>query len=546
MPEPPHHGRAGRPAACHRLFFFLLAPAALIMLLPPAAAQQPYEANAQTDCYTNNGSSVLGYTCRRRGSGGGGGNATQACDAYLAFRSAPAGGYSSPISVSYLLNATAPAVLDANSLTDDSTVYPFTTMLVPLKGPPPTHKHNMAPAPAPAPAAAASDQQPAPAATTPTSRRSSSISWRVMFGAGVGCGVLVSGAVLALLLLWRWRRRRGHDRSRNQLFPPNNNVVLSSSEKYGVAKAVDGADVRDAVASLTVYEYGELERATEGFAEERRIGGSSVYRAVIDGDEAAVKRVAGGVLGAEVAVLGRVNHSCLVRLRGLCVHRGDTHLVFEFARNGALSDRLHGGGRALGWEQRVQVAFDVADGLNYLHNYTSPPYVHKDLKSSNVLLDAALRAKVSNFGLARAVVGAQMTRHVVGTEGYMAPEYLEHGLIGPHLDVFAFGVVLLELLSGKEAAPPPPARGGAPLLLWQEAERLLVDGDGGGAREVFMDARLRGDYPMDAALALLGLALRCVAREPRARPSMGEVLLALSAVYGCTLQHDTSSYGSTR
>ncbi|CAL4940135.1 unnamed protein product [Urochloa decumbens] len=677
MPEPPHHGRAGRPAAsaCHRLFFFLLAPAALIMLLPSAAAQQPYEANAQTDCYTNNGSSVLGYTCRRRGSGGGGGNATQACDAYLAFRSAPAAGYSSPISVSYLLNATAPAVaaangvpvaspveasglllvpvpcactaagyyqhgasyviqsgdetyftianntyqglatcqalmaqnpahdsldlypnislsvplrcacpspaqaaagvrylvtyvlgwdddsstvagrfradyqavLDANSLTDDSTVYPFTTMLVPLNGPPPTHKqHNMAPAPAPAPTPAASDQQPAPAATTPTSRRSSSISWRVMFGAGVGCGVLVSGAVLALLLLWRWRRRRGHDRSRNQLFPPNNNVVLSSSEKYGVAKAVDGADVRDAVASLTVYEYGELERATAGFAEERRIGGSSVYRAVIDGEEAAVKRVAGGVLGAEVAVLGRVNHSCLVRLRGLCVHRGDTHLVFEFALNGALSDRLHGGGRALRWEQRVQVAFDVADGLNYLHNYTSPPYVHKDLKSSNVLLDAALRAKVSNFGLARAVVGAQMTRHVVGTEGYMAPEYLEHGLIGPHLDVFAFGVVLLELLSGKEAAPPPPpARGGAPLLLWQEAERLLVDGDDGGAREMFMDARLRGDYPMDAALALLGLALRCVAREPRARPSMGEVLLALSAVYGCTLQHDTSSYGST-
>ncbi|CAN6312231.1 unnamed protein product [Urochloa humidicola] len=566
MPSPPQHGRAEGPAACRSLFhhlLLLLAPAVL-MVLPPAAAQQPYEANAQTDCSTNNGSSVLGYTCRRSSSTNSSSSSPRSCDAYLAFRSAPPAGYSSPISVSYLLNATAPAVaaangvpvsspveasglllvpvpcactaagyyqhgasyviqsgdetyftiandtyqglatcqalmaqnpahdsldlypnislavplrcacpsaaqaaagvrylvtyvlgwdddsstvagrfradyqavLHANSLTDDSTVYPFTTMLVPLKDPPPTHNINKTDAPeAPAPAPAASDQP----STSSTSRRSSSISWRVMFGAGVGCGVLVSGAVLALSLLWRWRRRRGDHRP---------NVVLSSEEygaangaKVAAAAAMAATDVRDAVASLAVYEYGELERATAGFAEERRIGGSSVYRAVIDGEEAAVKRVGvDGVLGAEVAVLGRVSHSCLVRLRGLCVHRGDTHLVFEFAPNGALSDRLHGG-RALGWKQRVHVAFDVADGLNYLHNYTSPPYVHKNLKSSNILLDAALRAKVSNFGLARAVdaaaAGAHMTRHVVGTEGYMAPEYLEHGLIGPHLDVFA-------------------------------------------------------------------------------------------------------------
>jgi len=313
-------------------------------------------------------------------------------------------------------------------------------------------------------------------------------------------------------------------------------------------------DVRDAVASLTVYEYGVLERATAGFAEERRVGDSSVYRAVINGAAAAVKRVAGDV-GAEVAVLGRVNHSCLVRLCGLCVHRGDTHLVFEFADNGALSDWLHGRGRVLAWRQRVQVAFNVADGLNYLHNYTSPPYVHKNLKSSNVLLDAGLRAKVSNFGLARAVPGggdAQMTSHVVGTEGYLAPEYLEHGLIGPHLDVFAFGVVVLELLSGKEAAPARvdngSSGGGEALLLWQEAEGLVIDGGGDAARDkaaAFMDARLHGDYPLDMAFAVLGLALRCVAREPRERPSMGEVLLSLSAVYGSTLQGNTSDTGNS-
>ncbi|XP_004967173.1 protein LYK5-like [Setaria italica] len=197
------------------------------------------------------------------------------------------------------------------------------------------------------------------------------------------------------------------------------------------------------------------------------------------------------------------------------------------------------------WRNSVQVAFDIADGLNYLRNYTNPPYVHKNFKSSNVLLDTRLRAKVSNFGLARAVAaggGAQMTRNVVGTEGYLAPEYLEDRLIGPHLDVFAFGVVVLELLSGKEAAPArvgTDSGGGEALLLWQEAQRLAIDG--GGVREkvpAFMDARLHGDYPSDVVFALLALALRCVAREPRARPSMGEVLLSLSAVYGSTLERD--------
>lgn len=686
MPTPrPFHGGAGRPAACrrHRHRHLFLAPAALVLvmvmvLLPPAVAQQAYEANAQTDCYANNGSSVLGYTCRRSKNGTA---SPRSCDAYLAFRSAPPY-YSSPIAVSYLLNATAPAVaaanavpvaspvedsrlllvpvpcactsagyyqhgasyviqfddetyftianntyqglatcqalmaqnpshdsldlypnisltvplrcacpsapqaaagvrylvtyllgwdddsntvaerfradyqavLDANSLTDDSTVYPFTTMLVPLKDPPTPNMTTLLEPPAPAPAPPASHQ---PAKST--SRHSSAINWRAIFGAGVGCGVLVSGAVFALFLLWRWCRQRG-DRSRRAV-PP-------SFLEYGVAAEMKGeeataswmspvmvaGDVRDAVASLTVFEYGELERATAGFAEERRVGGSSVYRAMINGDVAAVKRVTGDV-SAEVTVLGRVNHTCLVRLCGLCVHRGETHLVFEFAENGALSDWLHGRGRALGWKQRVQVAFDVADGLNYLHNYTSPPYVHKNLKSSNVLLDACLRAKVSNFGLARAIVsgagGVEMTRHVVGTEGYLAPEYLEYGLIGPHLDVFAFGVIVLELLSGKEVAPARVHNdggggGGSELLLWHEAERLAIGGDGMKDKvAAFMDARLHGDYQLDVAFALLGLALRCVAREPRARPSMGEVLLSLSAVYGSTLQCDPSDLGNS-
>jgi len=112
--------------------------------------------------------------------------------------------------------------------------------------------------------------------------------------------------------------------------------TTTSSTSSGTRSLV-ASDVRGAVESLTVYRYSELEKATAGFAEERQVPGTSVYRAVINGNAAAVKRVAGDVSG-EVGILMHVNHSCLVRLSGLCVHRGDTYLVFEFAENGALSD----------------------------------------------------------------------------------------------------------------------------------------------------------------------------------------------------------------
>ncbi|PAN04470.1 hypothetical protein PAHAL_1G069700 [Panicum hallii] len=453
-------------------------------------------------------------------------------------------------------------VLDANSLNADQTIYPFTTLLIPLRAPP---TPDMLASPAPPPA-------PTPPQTVPAPSGGSGKGKWVGVGVGVGCGALALAGIVGLLFLRarrRRRQRRGDGESGRQ-----GKVVLdmSLSAEYGAlasgkqttntttsssssaTRSLVASDVRGAVEALTVYKYSELEKATAGFAEERQVPGTSVYRAVINGDAAAVKRVAGNVSG-EVGILMRVNHSCLVRLSGLCLHRGDTYLVFEFAENGALSDWLHGGGgggHTLRWRQRVQVAFDVADGLNYLHNYTNPPCVHKNLKSSNVLLDADLRAKVSSFGLARAVTpadgGAQLTGHVVGTQGYLAPEYLEHGLITPKLDVFAFGVILLELLSGKEAAFAD-AETGEEALLWEAAEEALVADGGEDVDRVkvraFADPRLHGDYPMDLALAVAALALRCVAREPRARPAMDEVFVSLSAVYNSTLDWDPSDYGTS-
>ncbi|CAO2044889.1 unnamed protein product [Urochloa humidicola] len=467
-------------------------------------------------------------------------------------------------------------VLEANSLDEEQIIFPFTTLLIPLKAPP---TPDMLVSPAAPPAVA-----PPPPQTPPPSGGSSGSGKWIGVGVGIGGGALAVAGILGFLFLRRARRRRRSGDGESGRRQGKVVIDVSSSAEYGAlasgkqtttntttttssswsaalgTRSLAASDVRGAVEALTVYKYSELEKATAGFAEERRVpGGAAVYRADINGDKAAVKRIAGDVSG-EVGILMRVNHSCLVRLSGLCVHRGDTFLVFEFADNGALSDWLHGGGGGapLRWRQRVQVAFDVADGLNYLHHYTSPPCAHKNLKSSNVLLDADLRAKVSGFGLARAVAagdgdggGAELTRHVVGTQGYLAPEYLEHGLITPKLDVFAFGVVLLELLSGKEAAFPAGGGGAGEeeALLWEVAEEALV-ADGGEEVDrakvrAFVDPRLHGDYPTDLALAVAALALRCVAREPRERPAMDEVFVSLSAVYNSTLDWDPSDYGTS-
>ncbi|VAI56664.1 unnamed protein product [Triticum turgidum subsp. durum] len=604
-----------------RALAFRTAALALLAILAVARGQQQYEANAQTNCYGRNGSSVLGYTC----------NATAAaapCATYVVFRSSPPY-YGTAVSISYLLgsdpaavaeangvptvspladsrlvlapvpcgcsprgyyqhnsshtiqfrgetyfiianntyqglttcqallaqnprhgsrdlvsgnNLTVPircacpspaqaaagvrhlftylvtwgdsvsaiadrfrvdtqAVLQANNLTASEIIFPFTTLLIPLKSAPtPDMLVSRAPPPAPAPPQA---QQP-PA--------SGSGKWTAV-GVGVGVGVLALAGLLGLMLLCVRRRRprpgvgeRGRG-SKVVLDVPSSadyDALASGKHTSGAtmtssSSALVSTNARAAVESLTVYKYSELEKVTAGFSEDRRVKNASVYRAEINGDAAAVKRVAGDVSG-EVGILKRVNHSSLVRLSGLCVHHGDTYLVFEFAENGALSDWLHGGGATLVWKQRVQAAFDVADGLNYLHHYTNPPCVHKNLKSSNVLLDDDLRAKVSSFALARSVpTGAdggdgQLTRHVVGTQGYLAPEYLEHGLITPKLDVFAFGVILLELLSGKEATFDGGDKRGE-TLLWESAEGLVVDGeDARGKVRAFMDPRLTAVY----------------------------------------------------
>jgi serine/threonine protein kinase len=299
---------------------------------------------------------------------------------------------------------------------------------------------------------------------------------------------------------------------------------------------------------LTKYKYQELQNATNFFSEENKIKGS-VYRASFKGDDAAVKILKGDV-SSEINILKRINHANIIRLSGFCVYKGNTYLVYEFSENKSLDDWLHiekvkSNSMFLSWFHRVQIAHDVADALNYLHNYANPPHVHKNLKSGNILLDRNFRGKVSNFGLARVMEnegeeGFQLTRHVIGTQGYMAPEYIENGLITPKMDVFAFGVVILELLSGREVVNDDKNNGLGDQLLSSSINQVF---EGENVKEKlrgFMDPNLRDEYPLELAYSMAEIAKRCVAKDLNLRPNVSEVFMVLSKIHSSTLDWDPS------
>ncbi|CAK8538489.1 unnamed protein product [Lathyrus sativus] len=449
-------------------------------------------------------------------------------------------------SIADIFGADPQTVIEANELSPTAFIFYFTPLLVPLKNEPPRNIIKQATPPESPP--------PPPPANPAESGSSSSKKW-VIVGVVVGVVVLLL-VVLALFFLCFYKRKRRQP----ELPPPvgkpfldsdNNKVSDTTSTTQTWSLSSEG--IRYAVDSLTQYKFQDLQNATMFFSEENKIKGS-VYRASFKGDDAAVKILKGDV-SSEINILKRINHANIIRLSGFCVYKGNTYLVYEFAQNHSLDDWLHSENKnksyensnsmCLSWFQRVQIAHDVADALNYLHNYANPPHVHKNLKSGNILLDGKFRGKVSNFGLARVMEnedneGFQLTRHVIGTQGYMAPEYIENGLITPKMDVFAFGVVILELLSGREVVGGDKNNGLGDQLLSSTVNQVL---EGENVREKlrgFMDPNLRDEYPLDLAYSMAEIAKRCVARDLNSRPNVSEVFMVLSKIQSSTLDWDPS------
>ncbi|MBA0858789.1 hypothetical protein Goshw_000379, partial [Gossypium schwendimanii] len=179
-------------------------------------------------------------------------------------------------------------------------------------------------------------------------------------------------------------------------------------------------------------------------------------------------------------------------------------------------------------------------GLNYLHSFTNPPHVHKDLKTSNVLLDGDFRAKITNFAMARSTERREgefaLTRHIVGTKGYMAPEYLENGLVSTKLDVYAFGVLLLEVITGKEAT-----------AFYSDehnnlSDRLsnVVENGKEGLKHLIEPAMLE-NYPAELAVVVVQLINSCLKQNPTARPAMDEIVQSFSRILTSSSTWDLSS-----
>ncbi|KAF7087431.1 hypothetical protein CFC21_090618 [Triticum aestivum] len=255
--------------------------------------------------------------------------------------------------------------------------------------------------------------------------------------AGAIAGSVVAGVVapvLGVLLFLFYRRRKA---KQNALRLGNLATETSTILMQKVTSSTTQADVASLAAGITVdksvkFTYQELFNATEGFNITHKIGQGgfgAVYYAELVGEKAAIKKMdmqATQEFLAELKVLTHVHHLNLVRLIGYCTE-SSLFLVYEFVENGNLSQHLRGTGyEPLSWAERVRIALDSARGLEYIHEHTVPVYIHRDIKSANILIDKNTRAKVADFGLTKLteVGGASLQTRVVGTFGYMPPEYV--------------------------------------------------------------------------------------------------------------------------
>ncbi|EEF29110.1 lysM domain receptor-like kinase 4 [Ricinus communis] len=426
--------------------------------------------------------------------------------------------------------------LEANGLSEQTpTIYPFTTLLIPLENPP-TSNQTISPPPPPA-----SSPPPPPSTDTPNNG-SSSKKW-VYVLVGVLAGIVFTLGLVTIIFYALFRR------SKRKPEP----IIVSESfeaQEKSLNKKLDeeSQDFLDSISSIAqsikVYKFKELEAATDNFSPSCWIKGS-VYRGYISGDYAAIKKVNGDV-SKEIELLNKVNHFNLIRLSGVCFSGGHWYLVYEYAANGALSDWIYysnNEGNFLSWTQRVQIALDVATGLNYLHSFTSPPHIHKDIKSSNVLIDSDFRAKIANLAMARSTEGQDgefaLTRHIVGTKGYMAPEYLENGLVSTKLDVYAFGILMLEMVTGKEVAALYTEEN---LNLSDILNDVLSKEDGQQSLKQFVDPSMEENFPSEISLFMMVRMIdSCLNKNPADRPAMDEISQSLSRILTDSLSWESSN-----
>ncbi|MBA0792155.1 hypothetical protein Gohar_016678, partial [Gossypium harknessii] len=371
---------------------------------------------------------------------------------------------------------------------------------------------------------------------------------------GISIGVVI-GVLLAIFALFciRYHRKRsqiGNSSSRRAATIPirangadSCNMLSDStmgpespvkSGRNGMSMWLEGLRRSNvvSVSGIPEYSYKDLQKATYNFT--TLIGQGAfgpVYKAqMLTGETVAVKVLATDSKQGEkefqtevgkVMLLGRLHHRNLVNLVGYCAEKGQHMLVYVYMSKGSLASHLYSENlEPLSWNLRVYIALDVARGLEYLHDGAAPPVIHRDIKSSNILLDQSMRARVADFGLSREEMVDKHAANIRGTFGYLDPEYISTRTFTKKSDVYSFGVLLFELIAGRN-----PLQG---LMEYVELAAMSTEGKVGW--EEIVDSRLDGKFDLQELNEIAALAYKCVNRVPKKRPSMRDIVQVLTRI----------------
>ncbi|CAI8595447.1 unnamed protein product [Vicia faba] len=305
------------------------------------------------------------------------------------------------------------------------------------------------------------------------------------------------------------------------------------------------------------FTYNDLLEATGNFAEGEVIGRGAcgtVYKAVMnDGEVIAVKKLnaRGGEAGsvdrsfiAEISTLGKIRHRNIVKLHGFCFHEDSNLLLYEYMENGSLGEKLHSSSKkcSLDWNVRYKIALGAAEGLCYLHYDCKPQIIHRDIKSNNILLDQSFQAHVGDFGLAKLIdfSFSKSMSAVAGSYGYIAPEYAYTMKVTEKCDIYSFGVVLLELVTGR--SPVQPLEQGGDLVNWV---RRSIQASTPTCELFDRRLNLEEQRIVEEMSLILKIALFCTSASPLNRPTMREVIAMLIDAREYVNQSPTSPSSET-
>ncbi|KAG0466495.1 hypothetical protein HPP92_018075 [Vanilla planifolia] len=363
-----------------------------------------------------------------------------------------------------------------------------------------------------------------------------SLSVGVISGIAVGSIALLIVLMIVVTYAIKQKKRAEKAEEKSKPFGKTLNYTLKKGTSW--VSAVKDSGGAPQLKGARWFSLDELKRSTDNFSQHNEVGSGGygkVYRGTLSsGELVAIKRAQQGSMQGgrefktEIELLSRVHHKNLVSLVGFCFEQGEQMLVYEYIPNGTLRENLMGrNGMQLDWVKRIKIALGSARGLAYLHELANPPIIHRDVKSTNILLDASLNAKVADFGLSKLVSDCEkghISTQVKGTMGYLDPEYYMTQQLTEKSDVYSFGVVMLELITAKQ-----PLQRGKYIVGEVRTALNNKDEEHCGLKEI-MDPIIRNATNLIGFRRFVELSMKCVSESAANRPTMNELVKEIETI----------------